>query len=536
MKYGVCHPEFSDIPLGGWSGTIDEIEPLDDKTVYGIDWDRRTLAAMHPIFLKRCERDDFVVETSWLDDDSIEPDDGASVQIEKPTKIITPPLSEKNQDDRVRKVFGLTHDDPIPAISDESLLAYHRYLIGKLKFPFTALYDDEEEIGPFSRKRPTMRVTELVDPEDEALTEEDGLRCKAHYRDEEIEERLSEIEVKRKDPNYKWVDDYGYWFHNWPCLSDSHDMGERLGRDAQTLVAGPSEPATVTVLFVFGVVGGILGAAIGAAFLTFRAAILAATIAGIPAAMIGALLLGRYGRIFGSVVRARLGGLLGASMGLVIGATFGVFAGLLILAFPWSLLGIVAGLVMAKFLVPGTVLRLLMGTILGPSFGILFASFRQDGDRAIVGALAGSIVGLVAGAGLPLALIGLVPHCRACQGLTTISARTRRMRSMTMTMTMTMSTMIGVGGFGDLEKRRESSLALRFIHHQSHPRRPGSRVHCPLERAARSPRHGYPSGVRDIPWRPFPRSARRRGAGPVLRSRNPWSWLARRCRSGRSEP
>lgn len=163
-RSGETHPEFPDIPLGGWSGTIEEIEPSDDETFYEIGWDRRTVAAMHPVFLKRCERDDLIVKTLCLNDDSIEPNLGEPVPIEQPTKIITPPLSEANQDDRVRKVFGLTHDDPIPEISEESLLAYHCYLKSNLKCPFTAFYGGAEEIGPFTRKRRTLTGRSLAIP------------------------------------------------------------------------------------------------------------------------------------------------------------------------------------------------------------------------------------------------------------------------------------------------------------------------------------------------------------------------------------
>ncbi len=57
----------------------------------------------------------------WLGDDNLEPDDATLVPIEQPTKIATQPLSGKDQDDRVRMALGLTHDDPPPEISVETL-------------------------------------------------------------------------------------------------------------------------------------------------------------------------------------------------------------------------------------------------------------------------------------------------------------------------------------------------------------------------------------------------------------------------------
>ncbi len=122
VKSGVTDPNFPDLPLGGWTGTVTEVEEADDQTTYEIKWDQRTLGGMHPVYSKRCERDGFEMESMWLGEEDIEPDDGTPVPIEQPTQIKTPPLSEQDQDDRVRMALGLTHDDPLPEISLETLL------------------------------------------------------------------------------------------------------------------------------------------------------------------------------------------------------------------------------------------------------------------------------------------------------------------------------------------------------------------------------------------------------------------------------
>ena len=101
VKSGVTVPDFEDIPLGGWTGTITGVEQADDQITYEIEWDERTLAGMHPVYRKRCLRDDCDVETMWLGDEDLEADDGTPVPMEQPTEIRTPPLSEKDQDDRV---------------------------------------------------------------------------------------------------------------------------------------------------------------------------------------------------------------------------------------------------------------------------------------------------------------------------------------------------------------------------------------------------------------------------------------------------
>ncbi len=56
VKSGIRDPDFFDIPLGGWSGTITEVDAKPPVT-FLIKWDKRTLGGMHPVYRKRCERD-----------------------------------------------------------------------------------------------------------------------------------------------------------------------------------------------------------------------------------------------------------------------------------------------------------------------------------------------------------------------------------------------------------------------------------------------------------------------------------------------
>ncbi len=213
VKYGVIDPDFPDIPLGGWTGTITEVEQADDQITYEIKWDKRTLADMHPVYRKRCERDGLGLETMWLGEEDLEPDDGTSVPIEQPTAIKTPPLSEKDQDDRVRIALGLTHDDPLPDVSPETLTTYYRYLAANLKFPFFCSYWAKS--GRLSSKKVIVPISRLEAPGEHEFDEEYGLFGLGIDQDEEIEFPLDEIELKKKDPNYRLISDYSYWLHNW---------------------------------------------------------------------------------------------------------------------------------------------------------------------------------------------------------------------------------------------------------------------------------------------------------------------------------
>ena len=61
----------------------------------------------------------------------------------------------------------------------------------------------------------TVPISRLVDPVDDEFDEEYGLFGIGRDQDEEIEFPLDEIELKKKDPNYRLISDYSYWFHNW---------------------------------------------------------------------------------------------------------------------------------------------------------------------------------------------------------------------------------------------------------------------------------------------------------------------------------
>ncbi len=203
VKHGIRDPDFPDIPLGGWAGTVKEVHQAEGETTLLVAWDRATLRGMHPIYKKRCERDGLELESMWLGDEDLEPDDGTAVAIEQLTTIVSKPLSEKDQDDRVRMALGLTHDDPLPDVGRKTLLAYHRYLASRLKFPFKAKAE---------RDGMPLTIQRLLDPKDCDLDDE-GLLCEARSREGPFDIPLSEVEGGGE--NRRLVEDYCYWFHNW---------------------------------------------------------------------------------------------------------------------------------------------------------------------------------------------------------------------------------------------------------------------------------------------------------------------------------
>ncbi len=209
VKPGTTDPDFPDIPLGGWAGTISEVDQRSAPPTYLIEWDRHTLDPMHPVYRKRCERDGLGLESMWLGEDDIEPDSGGPAVIEQPTSIVTRPLNEKDQDDRVRIALGLTSNDPLPEVDDDTLRAYHRYLAAHLTFPFEAKWEPEH--GPAQ----AVKITGLGDTEDDAWADEMyGVLCEARAEGRLTEVLLGECEAKKGSANRQLLKDYAYWFWN----------------------------------------------------------------------------------------------------------------------------------------------------------------------------------------------------------------------------------------------------------------------------------------------------------------------------------
>lgn len=211
VLFGVSDPDFPDTPLGGWAGKIAEAEEGTPPT-YLIRWNQKTLSGIHPVYRNRCERDGFDIEEMWLGENELELDNGGAVVLEQPTKIVTPPLSMNDQDDRIRVVFSLTRDDLLPEVNETSLRTYYKFLATNLKLPFGATWEGESRVRQVPEK---VSVFALSDFEDDSDTDETyGILCKAKLVDGKGELPLSELEKVKGKPNEQILDDYNYWFWN----------------------------------------------------------------------------------------------------------------------------------------------------------------------------------------------------------------------------------------------------------------------------------------------------------------------------------
>jgi hypothetical protein len=207
VRHGVRDTDYPDMPLGGWKGVIVEFHGDD---MYTVRWSKETLAAINPVFKARCENDGLEFDQYCLGEDDLEPDIGGPLDIELPKEITTTPLSSKNQDDRIRMVFGLTSNDTLPDVNGESLEAYHEHLSNNLIFPFAA------EHRPEHGHAEQIKVIGLGDPAEEPILDEDyGIVCEARLERRVMNVPLGELERVKDKTNRQLVDDFLYWFHNW---------------------------------------------------------------------------------------------------------------------------------------------------------------------------------------------------------------------------------------------------------------------------------------------------------------------------------
>jgi hypothetical protein len=211
VRHGVTDADYPDMPIGGWAGAVSEVQK---NGQYMVLWSRETLGAVDPVFKKRCTRDGFDLERYWLAEDDLEPDEGGPLQIERPEQITTEPLSHNDQEDRIRMVFGLDSNDPLPAADAEMLEIYYEYLAESLEFPFEA--EHAPESGLLFRHSRIVKVIALDDCDDEPLIDESyGVLCRVRHRRRTVVAPLCELEVEKGKPNRQLLRDYCYWFWNY---------------------------------------------------------------------------------------------------------------------------------------------------------------------------------------------------------------------------------------------------------------------------------------------------------------------------------
>ena len=205
VKAGATHPTYKDLPLGGWTGEVVAVhDSWDSEPSYIVRWSEETLQNAHPVYRKRCERDDGDYEEGWLKEQVLEPDPGGPLSMEQPTQIVTRPLSPERQNDRIRTVFGLTTDDAIPRPDGATCRRYEGHLAGEIAFPLEAWYVG----GPLGRPRP---VTVLRPLESDPSAGARGALFEVRDHERAFSCPLLGLDISKKSPAYQPLNDYCCW-------------------------------------------------------------------------------------------------------------------------------------------------------------------------------------------------------------------------------------------------------------------------------------------------------------------------------------
>jgi hypothetical protein len=122
-------------------------------------------------------------------------------------------LSFPNQEERIRLIFGLAPDSPLPGVSQHVLEQYYAHLVERLSLPFEAIYCQNG--GDMRQLIHYVRVLQLMDPATVRESNLYGLYCKVENTKQVLQLPLTELGVREDNPNCQLIDDYAYWFVNW---------------------------------------------------------------------------------------------------------------------------------------------------------------------------------------------------------------------------------------------------------------------------------------------------------------------------------
>ncbi len=403
VKAGTRDPDFPDMPLGGWAGTITQVGPAKVGNTYLVEWNSYTLLHMHPVFRARCEREGLEIESSWLEEAELEPDGGGVVQMEQPATLSAKPLDPKRVDDRIRAVFHLTTDDPLPPLNEANLRHFYEHLAANIALPISVTNAELELNGPPDLQRLTL--VELVPPHAGEVKGE--LFAEVTAGDSRAVVPLSHLEPQRDDGSARLLRDYAYWI--WERSDHSPVFVQQNVPKEDT---EPLSPRRVVFNAVSrcGLYGAAAGAAVGAVSATMDHVLFAMGVGALVLAVVGYIVGTRYGFFFGKVNRINSGPVLGGILGVVGGAVLGVVAGALVIAYFGTIIGSIVGTIVGYLLqllsrrLPG---RFVCGAV-GTVVGAVIAAWYVDADGTLLGLLWGTTAGACGGLALAAAFFGLL--------------------------------------------------------------------------------------------------------------------------------
>jgi hypothetical protein len=387
VRPGTTDPDYPDLPMGGWVGVVEDVNVTRTETLYQVEWSGATLAAVNPVYFRRCERDELDEESSWLGEKDLEPDTGDLVAIEQPTKLVPQPLDLKHPADLARHILGLTRDDDLPAITPQRLARFHEYLRERVKKPVPALVEEPSMFRSAQNIHPALILRVLpLPPDPETL----DVQVEVQIEDEVVEMPLAEVLPLPGPPEAVALRAFQHWIEEEDEEDEGDEESDEDEENESVAALLPSNP-----ILVFLVAWTVAGA------------VLASLLEAMPATRLvaqgGAALLGLLGAVAGGyfdlgtrrLTNRRPNVIVGALGGLLVGASLGATIAALAVAWVGVICGAIVGTLSSYLLALFGVRRppTFRLTLLGVAVGAVVLAYQSDASAALNGLWHGALAG-----------------------------------------------------------------------------------------------------------------------------------------------
>jgi hypothetical protein len=243
VRPGSAHVIYADLPMGGWSGTIERVQ-RHRKSRHRRCWVHfltSTTERLHPVYIDREERDNDVGYQpwdNWVAEELLELGAAAPETIEHPD---LPAWAQQAGDQQVRTLFGLDPEDDYPPCDHDTARVWKGFLNAHVPLPrevqTTVEYDFDcgevilrKIVGP-------EEVPSDVDDEPHALYAEVSVNGEIEITP------LYYVIPFDGDPYYTLLRDYDHWYDvvhgnddSW--TSDDDDDGMSLAEFNQMFRSG----------------------------------------------------------------------------------------------------------------------------------------------------------------------------------------------------------------------------------------------------------------------------------------------------------
>jgi hypothetical protein len=318
---------------------------------------------------------------------------------EPPPNLVLRLSSTDDQVERIRAIFDLSGDDPLPGVNVETLRAYCRYLTAHLSFPFEARFVVDST--PLQQTLILVTVMGLIVPEEE--DEAQGIACEALEQGNPVELVLAGLEATGNAATRQLLEDYACWFRN------GTQARVVINSEWLSMASAPSPPSKrtlVRLMFWSGIWGAILGIPLGALLAAMELVQVGAMVGAGLFGFIGYLAGSGSGMLVGALNQSRRGALYGSILGTLVGTAVGAYLGAMLGAMVGIVIGGLLGGWISGWFVRGA--RRLVGLALGAVIGATTQAFFFDAEKALEGAMYGAAIGAVVGAALVPAILGVI--------------------------------------------------------------------------------------------------------------------------------